>query len=115
MVVKLVGKKGLEKIDKLALQFGLELLVVSRIFQGFLFEWISYAAGLTRISFKTFFLVTSVASTPYFFIVYYYASHITDLTELFVKVALTNYVLLPVPFLYVLTKKLHKKIIKKKM
>lgn len=108
-VIKFVGKKGIEKIDKLAEKFGIEMLVVSRLFQGFLFEWISYAAGFTNVTFKIFLLVTLIASTPYFIIIYLYASHVTDLTELFIKIALTNYALVPIPFVYFFYKKLHKK------
>lgn len=114
-VSRFVGKKGMDKIDTLALRFGLEMLIVSRLFQGFLFEWISYAAGFTSVRFRVFMTATLIASTPYFFIVYFYASKVTDLTELFIKIALTNYVLLPIPFVYFMSKKLHKKIKQKRL
>lgn len=114
VVARLVGKKGLEKIDKLAEKFELEALILSRLFQGFLFEWISYAAGFTNIRFRVFFLVTAFGCLPYFVIIYYYSTHITNLTELFIKVALTNYALLPIPFLYFLSKRAILRLKKKK-
>ena len=104
-VIRFVGKKGIEKIDKLALKFEIEVLILSRLFQGFLFEWISYAAGFTRVSFRTFFLITGIGSIPYFLILYLYAAHVPNLTEFFVKVALTNYTILPIPFVYFFVKK----------
>lgn len=104
-VERFVGKKGMEKIDKLALKFEIEVLILSRLFQGFLFEWISYAAGFTRVSFTAFVVITGVGSIPYFLILYIYATRVPNLTELFVKVALTNYTMLLVPFMYFFIKK----------
>lgn len=115
VVARFVGKKGMEKIDQLSEKIGVEMLVLSRLFQGFLFEWISYAAGFTSVKFTIFFIATLFGSLPYFFIVYFYASRIHDLTELFIKVAITNYVLLPIPFLYVFTKKAHRIIRSKRL
>lgn len=62
LVVRLVGQKTMQEIDKFAEVSGLKLLAISRVFGFALFEIISYAAGLTKIDFKKYFLITAVFS-----------------------------------------------------
>jgi uncharacterized membrane protein YdjX (TVP38/TMEM64 family) len=59
-VMRLVGKEAMEEVDHFVEVSGTRILILSRIFGFSLFEIISYAAGLTTISFKKYFAVTAV-------------------------------------------------------
>ena len=59
-VIKLAGRKSVEKIDRFVEIMGIKLLIIARTFGFPLFEFISYAAGFTNISFKTYMLITSL-------------------------------------------------------
>jgi uncharacterized membrane protein YdjX (TVP38/TMEM64 family) len=61
-VTKLTGKSSIKKIDEFASVEGKEVLIISRLFGFALFDFISYAAGLTTIKFKDYFIITAVAS-----------------------------------------------------
>lgn len=62
IVTKLIGKKTIEEVDNFVDSFGTQFLIISRIFGFSIFELISYAAGLTKISFKKYFFITAVFS-----------------------------------------------------
>lgn len=102
----LVGKRGLERVDEHVNDFSTELLILTRLFDGFIFEWISYAAGLTKMSFKRYFIITAICSIPYNLIALYFALRVNDLGELFVSLSIVYYVTLSLPFLYFFSKKL---------
>jgi uncharacterized membrane protein YdjX (TVP38/TMEM64 family) len=57
-----IGKATLTSIDSFVNHSGTGVLVVSRIFGFSLFEVITYAFGLTTMSFKKFFFITAFAS-----------------------------------------------------
>lgn len=101
----LVSEKGVAKVDSLALHFGVEALILARLFQVFLFEWISYAAGLTKIEFRKYFIITVVASIPSNIILFFVALKINDLGQLFVILTGINYILLTIPFVYFFLKR----------
>lgn len=101
----LVGKHGLEKIDHHVNECGTEMLILIRLFDGFLFEWISYAAGFTSMSFKRYIIITAVCSIPYNLIALYFAQRTSNLGELFVSLSIVYYVTLSLPFLYFIIKK----------
>ncbi len=62
---KLIGKEALEKIDHYAKDAGVPMLIVLKVFQGTsLFDFLSYAAGLTQISLKNFALVNILGGIP---------------------------------------------------
>lgn len=62
LVVKLVGEKPMKEVDGFTSVEGKQVLTISRLFGFPIFEFISYAAGLTNISFKSYFIITAVAS-----------------------------------------------------
>ena len=62
LVVKLVGKKSMKEVDEFVAVEGKRFLLLSRLFGFSIFEFISYAAGLTTISFKDYFIITAGAS-----------------------------------------------------
>lgn len=100
----LVGSHGVKKIERLTENFGIEVLVLTRLFDSFLFEWISYAAGLTNISYKIYMLITLWGSIPYHLIILVFASMIPELGRMFVVLSMINYALLLMPILYYLLK-----------
>jgi uncharacterized membrane protein YdjX (TVP38/TMEM64 family) len=57
-----IGKETLASIDNFVAHSGTGVLIVSRIFGFSLFEIITYAFGLTKISFKKFFIITALFS-----------------------------------------------------
>jgi len=59
-VIKLAGKEAMKEIDEFTKVEGKEVLVVSRLLGFSLFDFISYAAGLTNIGFKDYMLITAV-------------------------------------------------------
>lgn len=62
LVTKLVGQKSMKEVDEFTSVEGKQVLLISRLFGFPIFEFISYAAGLTNISFKDYFIVTAIAS-----------------------------------------------------
>lgn len=75
IVRKLVGDKGIERIDHIAADAGIEAVWVLAIFQNTYFDFISYALGLTKMSYKTFATVNIIGGIPsaaisYFILVY---------------------------------------------
>jgi uncharacterized membrane protein YdjX (TVP38/TMEM64 family) len=63
-VQALVGKFGLESADAWFARWGVLGLFITRLVPGIGFDAISYAAGLTRMTFTTFMLVTVAGSGP---------------------------------------------------
>jgi uncharacterized membrane protein YdjX (TVP38/TMEM64 family) len=79
LVIKIVGKKPLEKVDHFVKDEGLLTLVLTRIFQGGNFDYLSYGWGLTKISFKTFTLVNFIAGIPAILITYFVLTRFENL------------------------------------
>lgn len=97
---RLIGRRGEEKVDRHTENFGVEVLILTRLFDGFLFEWISYAAGLTNMKFKTYMGITVWSVIPYHIILFIFSARIHDLGKLFVTLSAVNYALLGVPIIY---------------
>lgn len=64
VVQALIGKYGLESADGWFARWGLIGLFITRLIPGIGFDAISYAAGLTKMTFRTFILVTLAGSGP---------------------------------------------------
>lgn len=65
VVIRLVGKDGMTKVDKIAQEEGVKALIILRFFQGFMHDFISYAAGLTSMKFSTYYLISTVVPLPW--------------------------------------------------
>lgn len=64
-IVRLAGKSALQKIDETTRHVGgWRALLVARLFLSSLYDFISYAAGLSNISFKHFFWVSLLGGIP---------------------------------------------------
>lgn len=64
VVARLAGRRALAQIDKIAAVAGVRVLAILRAFGGVLFDSISYAMGLTNISFKAYFWLTALLPLP---------------------------------------------------
>jgi uncharacterized membrane protein YdjX (TVP38/TMEM64 family) len=62
LVQLFVGRKGVGKIDEWSLLLGRRVLFAGRVFALFLFEELSYAAGLTAVKFRDYMLITAVGT-----------------------------------------------------
>jgi uncharacterized membrane protein YdjX (TVP38/TMEM64 family) len=62
LVRLLVGVKGIEKVDEWTSVLGRKILLAGRVFGLFLFEEISYAAGLTAINFRDYMTITALGT-----------------------------------------------------
>jgi uncharacterized membrane protein YdjX (TVP38/TMEM64 family) len=71
-IKKFVGEKALRQIDGISHDDEMRLLVVCRLFGHYLFDMVSYALGLTKLSFRTYFSYTAVLAlvpiTFYYFL-----------------------------------------------
>lgn len=70
----LVGKAGLESADRWFARWGMYAVLVARLVPGVSFDVISYAAGITRMSFRRFIAATALGIFPQTF-VYSYLGH----------------------------------------
>ncbi len=61
-VAKLAGKKTMKQVDDFVEVAGVKVLIAGRLFGFALFEIISYAVGLTNMSFRKYFVITAVFS-----------------------------------------------------
>ncbi|HLE49219.1 MAG TPA: VTT domain-containing protein [Patescibacteria group bacterium] len=64
MVIRLAGKDAMKKIDDLTLSYGTVTLVLLRMFQGSISDFVSFAMGLTNINFKIYLFISLTASIP---------------------------------------------------
>ncbi len=64
IVEKLVGKKSLEMSDRFFDQYGRYSIVIARLIPVVPFDIISYAAGITQMSFWGFFWATGIGQLP---------------------------------------------------
>lgn len=62
-VIKLAGEKIMKEIDDFVAVFGSQALILSRLFGFTFFDIISYAAGLTGMNFKKYFIITLLFSS----------------------------------------------------
>jgi len=63
-VLKLVGQKTMKEIDDFVEYAGTEMLILSRLFGFGVFDVISYAVGLTKVSFRKYFIITLIFIIP---------------------------------------------------
>lgn len=76
VVTKFAGAESLEKIDRLTKNYGLQALIIGRVFFGPFHDVISYAFGLTPIKFKTYLIVSTLGIVPGTILWYFLATKI---------------------------------------
>ena len=83
-VTKLTSKGGLEQIDKFFEKHGKNTILICRLLPFISFDVVSYAAGLTSMSFGSFFIATGIGQLPATIIYSYVGGMLTGGAKLFV-------------------------------
>ena len=81
---KLTTKLALSEIDLFFQQYGKHTILIARLLPFVSFDIVSYAAGLTSISFSSFFLATGLGQLPATLIYSYAGEMLTGGTQKFV-------------------------------
>jgi len=63
-VKRIIGEKGLATADKYTQKLNISVLIFLKIFMGGYFDYISYAAGFTKIDLKSFIIVNLLGAIP---------------------------------------------------
>ncbi|OGC47643.1 hypothetical protein A2886_02560 [candidate division WWE3 bacterium RIFCSPHIGHO2_01_FULL_42_13] len=113
-VLRLAGKHAMDDIDNFAEVGGTQILFFARLFGVSLFDFISYAAGLTKISFKTYYLITVVLSVFHGVFTYYVYRGLDFGTEQGITIWLATLIPAALLFTFVTRRYLHKKVQQKR-
>ena len=78
IVTKLAGEENLDKLDNLTKDYGLQTLFIFRLFMKEFHDVISYAFGLTNLTFKSYFIVSTLGMIPATIIWYLISLKVND-------------------------------------
>ena len=81
---KLTSKAGLEQIDGFFEKYGKNTILICRLLPFVSFDLVSYAAGLTSMSFWSFFIATGIGQLPATLVYSYVGGMLTGGARLFV-------------------------------
>lgn len=81
---KLTSKAGLEQIDTFFEKYGKNTILICRLLPFVSFDIVSYAAGLTSMSFGSFFVATGLGQLPATIVYSYVGGMLTGGAKLFV-------------------------------
>lgn len=109
-VKRFIGQSRFERIQHISSVLGVKELIIIRFFEVSLFEWISYAAGLTELAFPLYLGITIAATLPYYLIFLFLARAIPDLGKLYVTISIITYcaALIPIPYFLKKRKKVNR-------
>lgn len=93
IVLKLVGKKGINEVDKITEVVGLHTLLFVRLIGGASSDYVAYAAGLTNMKFRPYFLITFLATPPSMILNVYVIYGALSLKPIFIIFGLIGYTL----------------------
>jgi uncharacterized membrane protein YdjX (TVP38/TMEM64 family) len=85
VVVKFTGKKVLKSIDTFFEEYGTNAILIARFLPFVPFDPISYAAGLTPMKFRKFFIATGIGQLPATIVYSYVGATIAGGTKLLVN------------------------------
>ncbi len=100
MVIKLIGIEALKKIDKYTKNYGMETLIIFRLFLKEFHDVISYAFGLSNIKFTPYILISVFGMIPATIAWYIISINVhsalifTAISWIFAYVSLSGYFLL---------------------
>lgn len=81
LVQRMIGKNGVEKFDQVASDAGVGTLIVLKVLQGGYFDYVSYAAGISKISVTQYLLVNFLGGIPYSVLTYFIFSRTQNLVQ----------------------------------
>lgn len=64
VVTKFTGNKALESVDQFFEKYGTKSIIIARLLPFMSFDIVSYAGGLTSMSFRSFFIATGIGQLP---------------------------------------------------
>ena len=99
IVEKLTSKAGLESVDRFFDKYGKHSILIARLLPFMSFDLVSYAAGLTSMSFVPFFIATGIGQLPATIVYSYVGGMLTGgaqllVTGLLILFALTIFIVL---------------------
>jgi uncharacterized membrane protein YdjX (TVP38/TMEM64 family) len=98
-VIKLTSKVGLQQIDGFFEKYGKNTILICRLLPFVSFDIVSYAAGLTSMSFWSFFVATGIGQLPATIVYSYVGGMLTGGAKLFVTALLILFALTALIFL----------------
>jgi len=90
---KLTSKAGLEQIDTFFERYGKNTILICRLLPFVSFDIVSYAAGLTSMSFASFFVATGIGQLPATIVYSYVGGMLTGGAKLLVTALLLIFAL----------------------
>lgn len=81
----MTSKAGLEQIDTFFERYGKNTILICRLLPFVSFDIVSYAAGLTSMSFASFFIATGIGQLPATIVYSYVGGMLTGGAKLFVS------------------------------
>lgn len=91
IVIRLIGKSAMEKVDLYSKDAGPVTLILLKIFQAGIFDYASYAAGLTKIKPSVFFLINIFGGLPGILVSYLILTKFTNFTVSIMVLLFTGY------------------------
>ena len=96
---KLTSKAGMGQIEEFFKKYGKNTVLICRLLPFVSFDYVSYAAGLTSMSFWSFFVATGIGQLPATLVYSYVGSFLTGgakimVTGLFILFALSASVMM---------------------
>ncbi len=85
VAIKLTSRKGLQQIDKFFSKYGKQSILIARLLPFMSFDIVSYAAGLTGMSFWAFFVATGIGQLPATIVYSYVGGMLTGGAKLLVS------------------------------
>lgn len=99
-VIKLTGKYALESVDAFFERYGKHTILIARLLPFISFDIVSYAAGLTSMSFFSFFIATGIGQLPATIIYSYIGGMLTGTTKTLVVGLLMLFAISTLIFLF---------------
>ena len=99
VAIRLTSRRGLQQIDEFFSKYGKQSILISRLLPFMSFDIVSYAAGLTGMSFFGFFIATGIGQLPATIVYSYVGGMLTGGAKLLVSGLLILFALTIVIFL----------------
>lgn len=92
-VENLTSKFALDEVDKFFVKYGKHTILIARLLPFMSFDLVSYAAGLTSMSFASFFIATGIGQLPATIVYSYVGGMLTGGAKLMMAGLLTLFAL----------------------
>jgi len=92
IVTKLIGEHAMHTVNTYVEEIGPIMLVVIKLFQGGVFDYVSYAAGLTNLKSTVFFLVNVFGGLPGILVSYFILTRFTNFTVSIMALIFISYI-----------------------